>query len=165
MKYKIQYKISILIVDKIYFQVSKRINCIICSSALYSGDLKDNRIKLILQKTHGGLIIPATDVITICRTIELLYRRAHDITQINESNLAQNIAISVFSRVVKLGLFPALNNHNYDSDYNHTTQLIKTIALCYFRIRIFHETKKINEDIIGKNKRKTLTRLAIFQNV
>lgn len=133
---------------------------------MYGGNLHDNRIKLILQKTRGGLIIPAPDVITVCRRTELLYKRAiHDIAEMNEFDFAQNLAASVFGQLVTHRLFPSLNNHNFDSEFNHTIQLIKTISLCYIRIRTFHETKKINKDMIGKNKRKVLSRLAIFQNV
>jgi len=46
------------------------------NAALYDGNLHDKRIKLILQKTRGGLIIPAPDVITVCHTTKLLYKRA-----------------------------------------------------------------------------------------
>jgi len=131
---------------------------------LYGDNLHDNRIKLILQKTRGGLIIPAPDVITVCRTTELLYKRAiHDIAEMNKFDFAQNLAASVFGRLVTHRLFSSLDNHNFDSEFNHTTQLIKSISLYY--IRTFHETKKINKDMIGKNKRKVLSRLAIFQNV
>jgi len=37
-------------------------------------NLQDNCINLILQKNCGGLITPASDVITIRQMTELLYR-------------------------------------------------------------------------------------------
>lgn len=135
-------------------------------AALYKGNIQDNRINLIVQKNRGGLITPASDVITICQMTELLYRRLKcDILQFSQHNFAQNIAIAVFSRLIDKHLFKNLDFHTFDSEENHITILIKTISLCFIRIRNFHEVKQINHEMIGKNKRKVLTRLAIFQNV
>jgi len=128
--------------------------------------LQDNRINLILQKNRGGLITPASDAITICQMTELLYRRLKcDILKFSQHNFAQNIAIAVFSRLIDKHLFKELDSHTFDSEENYTTILIKTILLCFIRIRNFHKVKQINYEMIGKNKRKLLTRLAIFQNV
>jgi len=135
-------------------------------AALYKGNIQDNRINLIIQKNRGGLITPASDVITICQMTELLYRRLKcDILKFRQHNFAQNIAIAVFSRLINKHLFKDLDFHTFDSEANHFTTLIKTISLCFIRIRNFHEVKQINHEMIGKNKRKVLTRLAIFQNV
>lgn len=135
-------------------------------AALYKGNLQDNRINLILQKNRGGLITPANDVITICQMTELLYRRLKcDILKFSQHNFAQNVAVAVFSRLIDKRLFKELDSHIFDSEENHITILIKTISLCFIRIRNFHEVKQINVEMIGKNKRKVLTRLAIFQNV
>lgn len=135
-------------------------------AALYKGNLQDNRINLILQKNRGGLITPASDVITICQMTELLYRRLKcDILKFSQHNFAQNVAVAVFSRLIDKRLFKELDSHIFDSEENHITILIKTISLCFIRIRNFHEVKQINVEMIGKNKRKVLTRLAIFQNV
>jgi len=143
-------------------QVSKRLKCHECTAALYKGNLNENRVLLIIQKSRGGLIIPADDVITVCHMTELLYRRVlNDISEISENDFSQNLALSVFSRLCQKNLF----NHSSDSEENHIQILIKTISLCFIRIRNFHETKKINTNMIGKNKRKILTRLAILQNV
>lgn len=121
---------------------------------------------LIIQKSRGGLIIPASDVITVCHMTELLYRQVlNDISEIGEHNFSQNLALSVFSRLSQKKLFNQLYSHSYDSEKNHITILIKTISLCFIRIRNFHESKIINSNMIGKNKRKLLTRLAILQNV
>lgn len=121
---------------------------------------------LIIQKSRGGLIIPASDVITICHTTELLYRQVlNDIAEMGEHDFSQNLALSVFSRLSQNNLFNQLYTHSFDSEKNHISILIKTISLCFIRIRNFHETKKINTNMIGKNKRKLLTRLAILQNV
>jgi len=123
-------------------------------------------VLLIIQKSRGGLIIPASDVITICHMTELLYRQVlNDIAEIGEHDFSQNLALSVFSRLSQKNLFNQLNTHSFDSEKNHIPILIKTISLCFIRIRNFHETKKININMIGKNKRKLLTRLAILQNV
>jgi len=103
---------------------------------------------------------------TVCHMTELLYRRVlNDISEISENDFSQNLALSVFSRLCQKNLFNQLYYHSFDSEENHIQILIKTISLCFIRIRNFHETKKINANMIGKNKRKILTRLAILQNV
>jgi len=108
-------------------------------AALYKGNLQDNRINLILQKNHRGLITPASDVITICQMTELLYRRLKcDILKFSEHNFAQNVAIAVFSRLIDKHLFKKLDFHTFDSEENHIIILIKTISLCFIRIRNFH---------------------------
>jgi hypothetical protein len=137
-----------------------------CTAAMYSGNMEDNRLRLISQKNRGGLISPSKDVISICNTTELLYRRTMDeFFEIDYQDFAQNLATAVFGRLSNSLFFPNLDSHIFDSNDNHKTLLIKTISLCYLRIRSFHETKKINNNMIGTNKRKVLTRLAILQNV
>jgi len=148
------------------FQVSKRLKCHECIAALYKGNINENRMLLIIQKSRGGLVIPANDVLTVCHMTEFLYRQVlNDISEIGENDFSQNLALSVFSCLSQKNLFNQLYSHSFDSEDNHIPILIKTISLCFIRIRNFHETKKINLNMIGKNKRKLLTRLFILQNV
>lgn len=148
------------------FQVSKRLKCHECIAALYKGNINENRVLLIIQKSRGGLVIPANDVITVCHKTELIYRQVlNDISEIGENDFSQNLALSVFSRLSHKNVFYQLYSHSFDSEDNHITILIKTISLCFIRIRNFHETKKINLNMMSKNKRKLLTRLAILQNI
>jgi len=46
--------------------------------------------------------------------------------------------------------------YTFDSEENNIMILIKTISLCFIRIRHFHEVKQIYYEMIGKNKRKVL---------
>lgn len=71
-------------------QVSKRLKCHECIAALHKGNLLENRVLLIIQKSQGGLIIPASDVITVCNVTELLYRRVlDDISELGENDFSQ----------------------------------------------------------------------------
>lgn len=79
----------------------------------------------------------------------------HEISTCNQNDFAQNLAIAVFSRLFHKQLSNKLDYDTFDSEENHITKLIKTIVLCFVKIRNFYEIKNINYDMIRKNKRKS----------
>jgi hypothetical protein len=47
---------------------------------------------------------------------------------------------------------------------NHTLILVKTISLCYLKIKLHHLAKKETEKLQGKLVRKSLNKLILFKN-
>ena len=68
------------------------------------------------------------------------------------------VANAIFVNLVTKNWFSELHNHIFDmsKEENHILvyRLTKTISLCYIRIKMFHEGKKITETLtsIGKTK-------------
>ena len=59
-----------------------------------------------------------------------------------------------------------LDNHMFESavDENHVFGLIKIIAKCYCKIRLYHLGKETTENMLGKKIRKKLSKLVLFNH-
>ena len=64
----------------------------------------------------------------------------------------------------KKPIFTSLDPHMLDTPAheNHVHKLIKMVALCYIRIKRYHEGKKFSEKITRVSDRKRLTKLSHF---
>ena len=117
----------------------------------------------------GGLIKPSESVVIVCKETEKCFQKVDAVLGgklPHERQIDHAIGMAVLANVDSKKLFNSLNEHNFEGSVtdNHTITLIKTIALCYSKIRLHHLAKENNARASGKKVRKELTRLVLFKH-
>jgi hypothetical protein len=82
------------------------------------------------------------------------------------NNLVLGISLTVLSEVGQKSIFRDLAEHMFDTtpDNNHVFNLMKTISMCYIKIRMHALAKKFTEKLTGPKIRKRLSKLVLFQH-
>ena len=127
---------------------------------------------LLKMKDRGGLVKPSTSVVIVCEQTEKCFQKiksALDGKLPHESYIDNTIGNEVLRALMEVSMnkvFNTLNGHILEGSVtdNHIITLIKTISLCYSKIRLHHLAKELNASGGGKNVRKQLTRLVLFKN-
>jgi hypothetical protein len=147
--------------------VSKKLRiitkCQFCCDALIGTDNDLDRYKLLKHKQEGGLTIPSSGVVYICKMTERLIREiSPDLSLDLNYLLSKNIPLRLALRVAGIDLFPTLNEHvfNLPWENNHINELIKVVAKTYLDIRVHHAAKNRNL-INGVSTRSLLNRQII----
>lgn len=123
----------------------KRLKCETCISALLADNTKDSNNKFIKLKDKGGLIYPYTDVVTICKNMEVIIKSTF-LTK-DKTTMCTNIKETLMSKALQrykgMDLFKNYNYHQYDMSPldNHIIMLIKAIMEKYINIRLHYLTK------------------------
>lgn len=144
-------------------KVIKLINCTSCCDALTQST--GNRTSLISIKIREKLTSPSKDVQRVCHEAEKViscYHSTYLTTTKNKTYLVNEIKSNVYK----------LNNRIFSDSGNqipflaflhrHSSQLINLIILKYIDIRIFHEIRKINDNLHKNRKRAKLIKLIHF---
>ena len=118
--------------------VCKKISCCSCSAVLGSREHKSPSLFLSL-KDKGGLVKPASSVITICCETESCFQRMLATTNgelPKSEGLPDAFASHVLSAVSSKNMFPDLDEHMLDTtvDDNHMCKVVKTISHCYSKV-------------------------------
>ena len=84
----------------------------------------------------------------------------------HDKGIVAAIAIAVLGAVNVSSLFTELDDHMYDStvDENHVHLLIKDIANCYCKVRLYHLGKESTAKLSDKNIRRKLNKLVLFNH-
>ena len=80
--------------------------------------------------------------------------------------IADAIATSVLGGIDHSKIFKELENHMLDTPVNdnHVYGLIKTIAKCFCKVRLYHLGKEAAAKLHGKKVRKKLSKLVLFNH-
>ena len=148
--------------------VEKKLPCRECCNVL--GSRNNTTSSQFLQlKDRGNLYKPSQSVITVCKETEKCFQRmlaATDGKLPHCKGIVGAITTSVLGSINVSSLFTELDDHMYDStvDDNHVHGLIKEIISCYCKVRLYHLGKETTAKLSGKNIRKKLNKLVLFNH-
>jgi hypothetical protein len=128
--------------------VAKKTTCPSCVLAL-CGSETDETISLmqdytlITEKNNGGLVLPSSDVVQVCKIAELEIRRAQSngIQSITGSEVVKSISM----RCNQPEIFTTLrleNSADHPLFSGHVLSLIRSVAKEYVKIRLHHMSKE-----------------------
>ncbi|KAK6475665.1 DNA transposase THAP9 [Huso huso] len=130
--------------DHVVKMVLKRTKCRDCLSALTTDAPDNSSQKCLPPKDWIGV---SDGVIIVCQAAETHFKRFLYTTRGSDLPQAPIIVSTIGSVVLcdvgEKTIFPTLLEHMFDStpDSNHVFRLIKTVAECYIRIRMYHRCK------------------------
>jgi hypothetical protein len=128
------------------------VKCAECSSSLLL-DKSDRVTNLINTKDQGGLIQPSDSVIKVCSVAEQCIQHVEKTKGIprTSGNIVNALCSTVFKVVGESypWCFKELDTHTLDFSVlnNHKHELIKTIAICYIKLRLHHMAKRHSQNI------------------
>ncbi|XP_052128257.1 uncharacterized protein LOC127750492 [Frankliniella occidentalis] len=141
--------------------LSESLHCVVCNAALYGNSTNSDLLKI---KNKGGLVFASRDVVSICKLTEQIFRGY------TTKKVALRKAIPVYINKIKAritsSIFSTLDkDHDYCNDAldTHRSLLMSSIIDKYLVIRICHDIKRLNESVIKKNIRHTMTKTVVFQ--
>ena len=143
---------------------AKKIPCHACSNALSVSP--SNVPSLVNRKSHGGLKVPSSGVLKVCKMCELAIRCILPTGASSSPQILQKIFTQVQQNLVMDNLFPELASHFMDCcpDDSHLLHLIKCIIQCYSKVRLAHVGKQANAEIHCASLRRKLTKTILFYN-
>eukprot|EP00794_Sanderia_malayensis_P021103 gene21103-23164_t len=146
----------------------KRILCVSCCKALGSTQ-NPVKSKFLALKDRGGLFKPTQSVVKVCEKTEKCFNRmlaSTDGRLPRCTGIPDAIATSVLGSLNLSSVFRELDSHVFDSavDDNHVFSLIKTLAKCYCKVRLYHLGKETTQKLSGPKIRKKLTKLVLFKH-
>ena len=120
-------------------------------------------------KDRGYLFKPTTSVLTVCEETKKCFQRmllSTGGTLPHCMGISDAIATSVLSGIDHCKVFRELDDHMRDTavNDNHVYSLIKTIAKCFCKVRLYHLGKEATAKLHGKKIRKKLSKLILFNN-
>lgn len=124
----------------------KRLKCDTCISALLADSTDDSNNKFIKLKDKGGLVYPSTDVVVICRNLEVVIKSTiltKDQIVVSSKNLKELLICKSLRRFIGMNLFKNYDFHQFDQSPldNHIILLTKSIMERYINIRLHYLTK------------------------
>ena len=147
----------------------KQILCMVCCESI--GSRKHSHESIFLEfKDRGGLFKPTWSVIEVCKESEKNIERMMNKTNGRlplSKGIPETIAYSVLKVLGHSNVFSDLNEHMLESSFteeNHIFTLIKTIAKCYCKVRLYHLGKEEAAKLTGQKIRKKLSKLILFKN-
>lgn len=151
-------------------KLKKNIFCATCQTSLEQNymSVDDMYFKLLNQKNRGGLMRPSTDVIDICVLVEKRLRHifsTHNNQVPKEKKFFDVFVNKMFSEVLEnKKIFSVIDEHIFDHTFmeNPKTKLIKSIIICYAKIRLYSFVKRQTETIKGELIRKKLSKIILF---
>jgi hypothetical protein len=135
-------------------RVKNIVKCGDCYASLLS-DKSDTgtATNLIKTKDQGGLIQPSRSVIKVCAAAEQCLQHVQKTKGIPRTSV--NLVTALCSTVLKVvcesypWCFQELDKHALDFSVlnNHKHELIKTIAICFIKLRLYHMAKLHSQNI------------------
>ena len=132
--------------------VEKQVLCCDCSKAL--GSATDVHATNFLKlKDRGKLFKPTQSVIDVCAETEKCFERLLAAAGGNlphGKGIIDAITVAVLGTCSCSPLFKELEYHMYDTtvEENHIHMLIKSIAKCYCKVRLYHLGKEATQNIV-----------------
>jgi hypothetical protein len=128
------------------------VKCETCKSSLFSNE-GDTKMTLITTKDRGGLIKPSANVTKVCAVAEQCLQ--HVLRTKGVPRTSGNLVAALSSTVLKIvcenyqWCFQDLNAHAMDCSLllNHKHEIVKSVAVCFFKIRLHHVAKLQSQKI------------------
>jgi len=130
--------------------LQKKLNCESCIMQL-QGNYHCNSLAII--KDRGHLKKPNTDLVTICKVTEDVVRQNHTSCILKTRQKFQLMMNQVKHILTEYNLFENLSCSQISQ---HKIILIDNIIQKYIQIRLFHETRKMNDKLPIKKKLKKI---------
>lgn len=151
--------------------VREHISCTLCQAALVvtkdRNDVCRRDTGLFALKDRGGLVMPSTDVVAVCKIAERCVRA---VTGANKRLLLKcavkaRIVVQTLSDAIGCDVFSCLRDHAVDTafDDNHQVVLMKLVADKYVTLRLFHQCKRVTRLVQGENCRSVLNKAVLFK--
>lgn len=138
--------VVVYIAGSVVHYLMKKIKCETCQSVLLASGEANYHLDLINLKDNGGLIVPSTDVIKICKITESLLRKTYNNSKfISAKTFKNHFVTKTMAHFLGLKLFETINFHQYDHSPldNHVIQLTKCVLEKYMDIRLNHFAKNV----------------------
>lgn len=130
-------------------------------------------LQLFDYKQRGPLVTPSKDVTMICseteNVITFLITKKTPIALMNDPSINERVVTMVMRRLQHIKMFEVLKDHQLESASavsmfdDHLLKLMRTIILCYTKIKLFHCIRLINDNN-SQRVRQKLSRISIFMN-
>ena len=149
-------------------RVLAKISCVQCMSAVTVDTLDDAASSLLTRKNRGGLMLPAPDVVLVCKVCERVFRTwFHS----NAGKLPAGDKVKarlindVLRFVLDVEVFSCLDDHVLENDIlnDHRTRLVKLVCNQYLAVRLFHAGKVLTRQMQGDRVRSVLSKTIIFK--
>lgn len=149
--------VCVYIAGFVTMKAIKKIACTSCTSYLLA---TTQNSKLATVKDRGSLIKPSLDVQTVCIVTEKVFRE-YNYAIMNKTKskffVLNKVKINLYS---KFSIFNNMTCVNYDNCLfdkihqfdNHRDKLIHLLSDLYYKIRLFHEVRKLNDKDNFTNK-------------
>ena len=122
--------------------VGKHQTCSECSTALLGDITKCKSSELVVIKNRGGLKIPSSGTIAVCKAAERCFHQMQYVKPPNCRGFKETVSLRVTEEVMskREAVFSELYDHMFDTEAydNHRVQLVKNIAAEYIKIRLHH---------------------------
>lgn len=144
--------------------IKKCVTCNKCLNLLES----DISLSLLQQiKTYGALHKASTLVVDVCKVAEKYFRlflKTDDLFRKNHQLLLTLVTRTL--NLIPLSVYDHFGDHLFDDEPidGHTGELIKLILKNYFKIRIYHETVKKQDNLTKNRVRSINTKTILFKN-
>lgn len=129
-------------------------NCPGCASALIG---QESTSLLLKRKNRGGLFIPSTDLVRVCRLTE------RSVRQRAQEKCLLTMAVKRHALYVKRELDSDIFAGVADHDVEHRNDLINSVIKKYLVLRICHDIKKLDEKIEPVRVRAQYNKMILFQ--
>lgn len=141
------------------------LKCHECTAALRTPSCGNRAYSLIRRKSHGGLIFPSKDVLTICQNTEKQLWRALAYSTLASRMLAAKISAATMATLIGKDLFRNLNEHMIDNAplESHSQHLVRAIVDKYLDIRMHHAAKTTTQRLHQEKVRQKHTKLTQFK--
>ena len=135
-------------------------------------------LSLTALKDNGGLVRVSDDVLKVLNMSERVFKQfvsgddPHELKINSSPNLSRKLVNKIVYELAESPVFANLRqhdleNHCMDTDY-HSTQIIKSVASKYLKIRLFRYGQTYTKDALQKTKlgeRRQLNKLVHFQGL
>ena len=149
-------------------RVLAKISCVQCMSAVTVDTLDDAASSLLTRKNRGGLMLPAPDVVLVCKVCERVFRTwFHS----NAGKLPAGDKVKarlindVLRFVLDVEVFSCLDDHVLENDIlnEHRKRLVKLVCNQYLAVRLFHAGKVLTRQMQGDRVRSVLSKTIILR--
>jgi len=150
--------------------ILKKLNCVECRLApvLKTDDSSYYpNADLLMRKDRGGLIVPISDVVTVCKISEMHICQNTGSNQkpLRRCGLNATIVSDMLSFLVGSMVFDGLSEHDLGNEplSNHQVMLMKTIANEYTLLRLVHQCKTVQRIVQGQSCWSVLGKTVFFK--
>ncbi|RVE40704.1 hypothetical protein evm_014645 [Chilo suppressalis] len=142
----------------------KTLKCETCIGALTVEDKEHEHYKFTKVKDKGGLVYPSSDVITICKRMEVTIKATvltENQVTVSTKDLKSVLIAKALPHFIGMNLFNDIHLHQFDQSplNNHLTLLTKAVMEKYINVRLHYLTKNAAPKL---SKRQVLSKYLHF---
>ena len=139
--------------------LTKKIKCTYCIEELIKYPTAS---QLLAIKNRGGLKIPGSDAVRVCRLGEKSFRRVQAENKLKSKYVVQlliNYSVAQIDKTIFSNMEHIINQQPLD---NHRLLLIKSILFEYFKIRLYHFGKITTASLQTNKTRSINSKMTLF---